>query len=373
MTSLAQSDQALVRCRIRVAGVVQGVGFRPFVHRLAAELGLAGHVGNDTEGVFVEVEGSTARSRSVRARASSPTRPHWPGYSASSRTRSPCPARARLPDRREPLGSRVRTFVSPDVAVCDDCLAEMFDPGDRCSRYPFINCTNCGPRFTITLRLPYDRPNTTMRGFDSVRRLRAEYHDPGRPPLPCPAGGLRRLRPTDLVRGPGGATVEGTDAAIAATQASLARGEIVAIKGLGGYHLACDATSPPAIGALRRRKQRMDKPLAVMVRRPGLAPQPGPHRAGEAALLTGPERRSCCCAPAPGSPLAEQVAPRQSRTSGCSCPTRRSITCCSARCPGRRAGTHRAGDDQREPHRRAHLLRRRRRPAATGPHRRRVA
>ncbi len=140
----------------------------------------------------------------------------------------------------------------------------MFDPGDRRSRYPFINCTNCGPRFTITLRLPYDRPNTTMREFDLCADCSAEYHDPAdrrfhAQPLACAQCG-----PRIWFEDPGG-TVEGTDAAIAATQASLARGEIVAIKGLGGYHLACDATSPAAIGTLRRRKQRMDKPLAVMV------------------------------------------------------------------------------------------------------------
>ncbi len=184
-----------VRHRIRVTGVVQGVGFRPFVYRLAAELELAGHVGNDSDGVFVEVEGGPEEVAVFGARL-----------------RSDAPGLARI-DRLEiaalaPVGergftmvaSRVgqagRTYVSPDVAVCGACLAELFDPTDRRYRYPFINCTDCGPRFTITLRLPYDRPNTTMAGFPLCPDCTREYHDPRdrrfhAQPIACPVCGPR--------------------------------------------------------------------------------------------------------------------------------------------------------------------------------------
>ncbi len=184
----------------------------------------------------------------------------------------------------------------------------MFDPDDRRSRYPFINCTNCGPRFTITLRLPYDRPHTTMREFDLCADCSVEYHDPAdrrfhAQPLACADCGPR------IWFEDRGGTVEGTDAAMAATQVSLARGEILAIKGLGGYHLACDATSPDAIATLRRRKQRMDKPLAVMVPNLEVARALARLDPTEAALLASPERPIVLVRRRPGAPLDEQVAP----------------------------------------------------------------
>ena len=199
MTTLAAAESR-VRRRIRVVGVVQGVGFRPFVQRLATELALSGHVGNDTEGVLVEIEG---RVPSVRR--------------FEERLVDEAPPLARI-DRVEATGidalgesefrivetraaGRVRTFVSPDVAVCDDCLAEMFDPTNRRYRYPFINCTNCGPRFTITVRLPYDRPNTTMNRFPLCSRVRGGVPRTPGSAISRSAGGVRRLRPPPLVRG----------------------------------------------------------------------------------------------------------------------------------------------------------------------------
>ena len=325
---------APVRRRIRVAGVVQGVGFRPFVHRLATELGLAGHVGNDTEGVFIEVEGSPPRVDEFEARLVD-GRPS-PGPDLQHRRhrgRGPTTneasgsSRAR---RQEPMG----TFVSPDVAVCDDCLAELFDPADRRYRYPFINCTNCGPRFTITLRLPYDRPNTTMRDFALCGDCAAEYEDPAdrrfhAQPVACADCGPRlwfegadRRRRRDRRRHrrrPG----------------ALACGAIVAIKGLGGYHLACDATSSGAVDTLRRARAAPDKPLAVMVADladgPPLATSTAPRR----RCLSGPERPIVLLARRAGVPLADQGSLPATRTSGCCCPTRRCTTCCSAVCPGR--------------------------------------
>ncbi len=192
MTGVATARTA-VRHRIRVTGVVQGVGFRPFVHRLATELGLAGHVGNDTGGVFVEVEGQPSDVARFERRLldEPPPMAHISGMEVTEvGTTGEREFRIVESDR----DGRARTFVSPDVAVCDDCLAELFDPADRRYRYPFINCTNCGPRFTITLRLPYDRPNTTMRGFKLCPACAAEYADPVNrrfhaQPVACPACG----------------------------------------------------------------------------------------------------------------------------------------------------------------------------------------
>jgi hydrogenase maturation protein HypF len=296
-----------VRHRIRVAGVVQGVGFRPFVHRLATQLGLTGHVGNDTEGVVVEVEGNASSVAVFETRLSADAPPLARIFSIDG-----TPVEARHdPDFRiiesEATGA-VGTFVSPDVAVCDDCLAELFDPADRRSRYPFINCTNCGPRFTITLRLPYDRPNTTMRHFALCDACRVEYEDPAdrrfhAQPLACADCGPRLW-----FEGPADG-VEGTDAAIAATQRALALGAIVAIKGLGGYHLACDAASSEAVDTLRRRKARPDKPLAVMVGDLATARRLAHIDRFEAALLSGPERPIVLLTRREGAPLAAGVAP----------------------------------------------------------------
>ncbi|MGH9125860.1 MAG: carbamoyltransferase HypF [Acidimicrobiales bacterium] len=269
----------VVRSRVRVRGVVQGVGFRPFVHRLASEADLAGFVGNDTDGVFAEVEGSPGAVA---------------GFEARLRSEAPPLARVdgveahpmdilgetgfRIVESR--ADSDVRTFVSPDAALCDDCLRELFDPADRRYRYPFITCTNCGPRFTITERLPYDRPNTTMAGFILCEACAAEYHDPRdrrfhAQPLACADCGPRLWleRPahvgggdaTRLVNG-GAERVDASDDALLAAQRALASGEIVAVKGLGGYHVACDARSDDAVARLRARKGRADKPFAVMVR-----------------------------------------------------------------------------------------------------------
>jgi hydrogenase maturation protein HypF len=297
----------LVRHRVRVAGVVQGVGFRPFVHRLATQLGLTGHVGNDTEGVVIEVEGSASAVADFAARlvADAPPLARILGISVT------------LVDTRHEKGFRivesqgtgaVGTFVSPDVAVCDDCLRELFNPTDRRSRYPFINCTNCGPRFTITFRLPYDRPNTTMRDFALCDACQVEYEDPANrrfhaQPLACADCGPRLW-----FEGQTG-TVDGTDAAIAAAQRSLACGDIVAVKGLGGYHLVCDATSGGAVDTLRRRKARPDKPLAVMVGDLATARRLAQIDRFEAACLSGPARPIVLLVRRPGTPLVAQIAP----------------------------------------------------------------
>ena len=299
---------AAVRRRIRVGGVVQGVGFRPFVHRVATELGLAGFVGNDTEGVFIEAEGDAPRVARFEARLVEEAPPLARIFSLEG-----APVALRFEDGFRIVDSQgagaVGTFVSPDVAVCGDCLSELFDPADRRGRYPFINCTNCGPRFTITLRLPYDRPNTTMRHFAMCAACASEYHDPAdrrfhAQPVACADCGPR------LWFEARSGTVEGTDDAIAAAQQALARGDVVAIKGLGGYHLACDASSGEAVETLRRRKARVDKPLAVMVGDLAAARALAHVSDHEAALLNSPERPIVLLARRQGTALAEPVAPR---------------------------------------------------------------
>ncbi|HUC15607.1 MAG TPA: carbamoyltransferase HypF, partial [Acidimicrobiales bacterium] len=210
-----------------------------------------------------------------------------------------------------------RTFVPPDVAVCQDCLAELFDPEDRRYRYPFINCTNCGPRFTITVRLPYDRPNTTMRGFELCEACAREYNDPvdrrfHAQPVACAACGPRIQFYAGASGAAGGVAevLEGTDTALAAAQTALRAGQVLAVKGLGGYHLVCDATSDAAVATLRARKARPDKPFAVMAGDIAGVRALAHIDAAEAAVLSGParpivllSRRSC-------TPLSDLVAPR---------------------------------------------------------------
>jgi hydrogenase maturation protein HypF len=256
-----------VRHRIRVVGVVQGVGFRPFVHRLAHELDLTGLVRNDSEGVSVEIEGTTQGVGRFEVRLLEDAPPLASIHRLEVIDIDPVGDVA-FRIAASLSGSPARTFVSPDVSVCDDCLGEMFDPLDRRYRYPFINCTNCGPRFTITTRLPYDRPNTTMSAFAMCRECRAEYDNETdrrfhAQPIACPVCGPRiRFLPALEVSDQ---MAERTDSAIAASHEALERGEIVAIKGIGGYHLACDARSDEAVGRLRKRKNRAHKPFAVMV------------------------------------------------------------------------------------------------------------
>jgi hydrogenase maturation protein HypF len=288
MIAAAPSGQA-VRHRIRVAGVVQGVGFRPFVHRLASELCLSGHVGNDSDGVFVEVEGSpldVARFQTRLVREAPPLARVFGVETSEIRVRGE--PGFRIVESRDQ--GTATTFVSPDVAVCDECVGELFDPADRRYRYPFINCTNCGPRFTITMRLPYDRPHTTMSGFALCPDCQREYHDPHdrrfhAQPVACSACG-----PHLWFEDEGHATRRTGDAALVAAQEALAAGRIIAVKGLGGFHLACDATMAAPVEELRRRKHRMEKPFAVMAADLDMAREAAEISPREAELLHSPQR-----------------------------------------------------------------------------------
>ena len=281
------------RC-IVVEGVVQGVGFRPFVWRLATELGLAGRVRNAAGRVEIEAAGDprTLDAFIRRLRSEAPPRAHVDAVTATALPAEDAGA-LRLPfviDESVSVAATERLFP-PDIATCDDCLREVLDPADRRHRYPFTNCTNCGPRATIIDELPYDRARTTMRAFPLCPACAAEYADPANrrfhaEPVACPACGPQlAYRPT----GAPAATAR-EDAALAAAAADLVAGRIVAIKGLGGYHLACDATDEAAVQRLRDRKRRWAKPFAVMV-----ADLPAVERlarvgATERALLAGPER-----------------------------------------------------------------------------------
>jgi hydrogenase maturation protein HypF len=250
------------RHRVSVSGLVQGVGFRPFVYSLARELGLAGLVGNTADGVLIEVEGSPAALTAFEQRLLS---------DAPALARIDAVARDLLPCRggtdfviRDSRGGPARTLVSPDMATCEACLAEMSDPVDRRYRHPFISCTNCGPRFTIVVELPYDRPATTMAVLPLCAACAREYTDPTDRRFHAQTVACRDCGPTLTLVRPAESDLIG-DSAVDEARRLLNAGAIVAVKGLGGYHLACDATDESAVSTLRKRKDRGDKPFAVMV------------------------------------------------------------------------------------------------------------
>ncbi|MDQ3611783.1 MAG: carbamoyltransferase HypF, partial [Actinomycetota bacterium] len=251
------------RRRIRVRGTVQGVGFRPFLYRHAVELGLSGWVGNEDGDVLLEVEGEGgALDTLVRTLRDSP--PPLAVVEAVEVDPVPTSGSAGFVIATSTTGGNTDVRVSADVAPCAACLVELADPGDRRFGYPFTNCTDCGPRYTIVREVPYDRPATTMAAFVMCAACQREYDDPAdrrfhAQPNACPDCG-----PQLAWTGPGGPATG--PAALAAAVACLSSGGTIALKGIGGYHLACDATDHKAVAQLRRRKQRDDKPFAVMVR-----------------------------------------------------------------------------------------------------------
>jgi hydrogenase maturation protein HypF len=277
----------LTRTRVRVEGIVQGVGFRPFVHALAGRLGLAGLVGNDAGGVFVEVEGAAETVERFLAALAAEAPPLAVIERVTATSLEPTGA-AGFAIAPSLAGGDRQTLVSPDTATCADCLRELADPADRRFRYPFINCTNCGPRFTIVRDVPYDRPATTMAAFEMCADCAREYGDPAdrrfhAQPVCCPACG-----PSLALLDAGGVAAGGDPLAGAA--ARLRDGAVVAVKGLGGYHLAADAASEPAVAALRARKHREDKPFAVMVADLASARRLCELGPAEEAMLTSPRR-----------------------------------------------------------------------------------
>ncbi len=296
------------RRKLSLTGTVQGVGFRPFVFRLAQELGLAGVVRNTAGGVIIEVEGEQAKIEEF-----------------ARRVRAEAPPLARIEafeiEELEPLGDsgfrilasegapQPTALIPPDVALCEDCAREIEDAADRRFAYPFTNCTNCGPRFTLVTGLPYDRPQTTMAAFAMCEECAREYRDPKdrrfhAEPIACPKCG-----PQVKLEGERLASV-GTPA-LPQTANLLREGKIVAIKGLGGYHLASDARNAEAVESLRTRKGRGQKPFAVMVRDLAEARRVAEVSAKAEALLTSPESPVVILPARRESGLAEGVAPRQ--------------------------------------------------------------
>jgi hydrogenase maturation protein HypF len=299
------------RTRVRVRGTVQGVGFRPYVYRLAGELGLAGFVLNDAHGVVAEVEGGVAGVEAFLARLGPEAPPMAVVEDVLLEERAVC-GEAGFAIRESPHGDVPDAPVAPDTAVCADCLRELRDPADRRYRYPFINCTNCGPRFTIVRGVPYDRPFTTMAGFAMCPACRAEYEDPGdrrfhAQPNACPACGpsVTLTAPDGEVSAPG----HGPGDPVAAAAAALGDGAIVAVKGVGGYHLACRADDETAVAALRARKHREDKPFAVMVADVAQAERLVALGDAERDLLAAPERPIVLAPRRHGAPVAHAVAP----------------------------------------------------------------
>jgi hydrogenase maturation protein HypF len=279
------------RRRLRVRGVVQGVGFRPFVFRLATAHGLGGYVLNDGAGVVIEAEGEPCALDAFAAAL----RDEAPSLAVvASVTAEPLEPRGDrgFAIRASPRGAGT-ALIPADVATCDACLAELRDPADRRYRYPFVNCTLCGPRFTIVRAVPYDRANTTMAAFALCADCRREYEDPTdrrfhAEPIACPACGPRLSLP------------------LAEAVEVLTGGGILAVKGLGGYHLACDAGDERAVARLRERKQRDEKPFAVMTADPGALAR---TTAAEDALLASPARPIVLVERRAEAALAPGVAP----------------------------------------------------------------
>ncbi len=251
------------RERLTVEGTVQGIGFRPFVYRLAREFGLTGYVQNTSAGVIIEIEGP-ARSLASFKSALEERKPPQSFFLKLDNVPLTTQGGHNFIIRPSEAGEKTTALMLPDLAVCDDCLREMSDPSDRRYRYPFINCHNCGPRFSIITALPYDRRNTTMVGFEMCQACRHEYDDPDNrrhyaQPIACWGCGPQ-LELLDA----NGKTKARRDNAVQQAAQAVREGKILALKGLGGFHLVCDARNSRAVAALRRRKIRPIKPFAVM-------------------------------------------------------------------------------------------------------------
>ncbi|MCD6519885.1 MAG: carbamoyltransferase HypF, partial [Anaerolineae bacterium] len=294
--------------RVAIKGVVQGVGFRPFLYRLAHEHHLAGWVRNTSWGVEMEIEGSPASLERFLAELPQKAPPIARIESLEVEEIAPNGHQEfRILHSQAQAGAY--QLISPDIATCADCLREIFDPHDRRYRYPFTNCTNCGPRFTIIESIPYDRPRTTMRAFTMCPDCQREYDDPldrrfHAQPNACPVCGPH-LSLLDVQ----GRLLAERDAALRRAEQFLRQGKIVALKGLGGYQLACDATNAQAVRALRARKRRPHKPFAIMVADLDAVAEHAYLNEEERKLLSSPAAPIVLLRWREGSSIVPEVAP----------------------------------------------------------------
>jgi hydrogenase maturation protein HypF len=294
--------------QIDVNGIVQGVGFRPFIYQLAATRGLRGQVVNTASGVTIHVEGTPAQIDAFIADISAKKPPlativelqdaetKWLGHEDFRIAKSTA-------------GNTRATLISPDVCVCADCRRELFDPADRRYGFPFINCTNCGPRYTIINDIPYDRPKTSMHPFTMCAACQAEYDDPNNRRFHAQPNACSACGPKMMLHDPSGRTIASEDPITRAAEL-LKEGHILAVKGLGGFHLAVDATNDAAVERLRRRKHREEKPLAVMSADLDSISRYAEVTPEESALLDSIQRPIVLLAKKQPETLAFSVAPR---------------------------------------------------------------
>ncbi len=298
----------MIRIRIQVRGIVQGVGFRPFVYRQAARFALSGFVQNTGSGVTIEIEGESSACAGFLAALTSEAPPLSRIQSVES-SEIPTTGERGFAIRASGGGDK-SALISPDIGICDDCLRELFSKDDRRYRYPFINCTNCGPRFSIIEDIPYDRKFTSMRGFTQCSPCQSEYENPldrrfHAQPNACAVCGPRLAFLVDGVEQAGDPVALFTD--------SIREGKIVAVKGIGGFHLACDATNESAVRLLRARKQRYEKPFAVMLRNLDAVNRYCEVSPEEEALLTSPQKPIVLLQKRENAALAPSVASENHR------------------------------------------------------------
>lgn len=324
MTDRDDEAEAIHRASIAVSGLVQGVGFRPFVWRLAQDLGLTGSIRNDLQGVTIEVQGPSAAVQQLitTLKHRAPSAAHIDDLRVQRLTPLAAdPSALSFDILPSDVSAYCGVLIAPELATCDECLSELWDPSNRRFRYPFINCTQCGPRYTLIEDLPYDRSRTTMRAFSMCSACQREYSDPTdrrfhAQPNACPECGPRwwllereqraedeagRQRPPQLAA----TDIEQRFATL------INSGAIIAVKGLGGFHLVCDATQHEAVCTLRERKGRPHKPLAVMVRDLAAAEQLAEISPCERQLLTSSARPIVLLKARPGGPLSPAIAPAQ--------------------------------------------------------------
>ncbi|QJB55068.1 carbamoyltransferase HypF [Pseudodesulfovibrio sp. zrk46] len=300
---------SLLRHRFIITGQVQGVGFRPFVYRIALDNAITGSVNNSSEGVIIEAQGSAEQVSQFAEDLAEKLPPLAKVVTFDMEDMPPVDGEEEFIILKSTGGEGHSVLISADVATCPDCMADISDPENPRYRYPFTNCTNCGPRYTITRSIPYDRPKTSMACFKLCPDCQTEYEDPLDRRFHAQPNACVRCGPKVWLTDNASVMIAQGDESIRRLACELAEGKIAAVKGLGGYHLVCDATSDKAVTELRRRKHRPDKPLAIMVPDMEAARMLADISPAEEEWLTGLQRPIVLAAKAEGYPLSEHVAP----------------------------------------------------------------